>query len=227
MRSLRDMPDPYQHALEVSIVRTCKSPFGQVSRIGGSPANPRTPSQMEVRITLSRVAARWRALAEVQRTAWMAAAKDAKSNSRLSQSGSLSGFQLFVKINCTLSQFGEAQVDAPPERPQFPDLAPASLSITNTGGVAALKLGCPRDPGANTIIRGCKPVSQGRETCRDFRILGMCPAAVQGSADITSLYAARFGAPPAGKKVYIQVNQFVAGWEDLPVTFSAIVPAGT
>src|ERR1035441_929480 len=157
----------------------------------------------------------------------MAAAKDAKSNSRLSQSGSLSGFQLFVKINCTLSQFGEAQVDAPPERPQFPDLAPASFTITNTGGVAALKLGCPSDPGANTIIRGCKPVSQGRETCRDFRPLGMCPAPVRGSADITSLYAARFGAPPAAKKVYIQVNQFIDGWEDLPVTFSAIVPAGT
>ena len=76
-------------------------------------------------------------------------------------------------------------------------------------------------------MRGSAPVSQGRETCWDFRVLGLCPAAVQGSADITSLYAARFGAPPAGKKVYIQVNQFVDGWEDLPVTFSAIVPAGT
>ena len=186
-----------------------------------------SPTQMEVRNTLKRVSARWRALEEVQRTAWVVAAKEAKSNSRLGQSGALSGFLLFTKINCTLSQFGEAQVDAPPEHPQFPDLAPASLSITNTGGMVALKLGCPSDPGANTIIRGCKPVSQGRETCRDFRILGMCPAAVQGSADITNLYAARFGAPPAGKKVYIQVNQFMDGWEDLPVTFSAIVPAGT
>src|ERR1035441_3857956 len=85
-----DIPQSGKRGLNVSM----KSPFGQVSRIGGSPANPRTPSQMEVRTTLSRVAARWRALAEVQRTAWMAAAKDAKSNSRLSQSGSLSGFQL-------------------------------------------------------------------------------------------------------------------------------------
>jgi hypothetical protein len=155
------------------------------------------------------------------------AAKEANSNSRLGQSGSLSGFLLFTKINCTLAQFGEAQVDAPPEHPQFPDLAPASLSITNTGGVVALKLACPTDPGANTIVRGSAPVSQGRETCRDFRVLGLCPAAVQGSADITNLYVARFGAPPAGKKVYISVNQFVDGWEDLPVTFSAIVPAGT
>ena len=27
------------------------------------------------------------------------------------------------------------------------------------------------------------------------------------------------------EKVFVQVNQFVDGWEDLPVTFSAIVPA--
>jgi hypothetical protein len=36
---------------------------------------------------------------------------------------------------------------------------------------------------------------------------------------------ARYGVPPVGKKVYVRVNQFVDGWEDLPVTFSAIVPA--
>ena len=46
----------------------------------------------------------------MQRLAWMATAKEAKSNSRLGQSGARSGFLLFTKINCTLSQFGEAQV---------------------------------------------------------------------------------------------------------------------
>ena len=218
-----DIPQSGKRGLNVSM----KSPFGQVSRIGGSPTNPRTSSQMEVRDTLSRVAARWRALAEVQRTAWMAAAEEAKSNTRLNQNGSLSGFQLFIKINCTLSQFGEEQVDAPPDHPQFPDLAPAGLTITNTGGVVTLKLACPSEPGMNTIIRGSKPMSQGRETCRDFRILGVCPTPVQGSADITSMYTGRYGAPPAGKKVYIQANQFIDGWESLPRAFWAIVPAGS
>jgi hypothetical protein len=155
----------------------------------------------------------------------MAAAKEAKSNSRLGQSGALSGFQLFAKINCTLAQFGQEQVTAPPARPQFPDLAPASLVITNTAGVIALKLACPTDPGDHTIVRASAPVSQGRETWDDYRILGTCPAAAQGSADITGIYTARYGVPPAGKKVFVRVNQFVDGWEDLPVTFSAIVPA--
>ena len=199
--------------------------FGQISRAQGRVANPRTPSQMTVRDNLSQVSARWRALEEVQRAAWMAAAKDAMSNPRLNQSGSLSGFQLFTKINCTLAQFGQEQVDAPPAQPQFPTLAPQNLVIANASGAITLKLTCPTSPGENTIVRGAKPLSQGREVCNDFRVLGLCPTPVQGSADITNLYTARYGVPPVGKKVYVQVNQFVDGWESLRRSFWAIVPA--
>ena len=88
-----------------------------------------------------------------------------------------------------------------------------------------LKLTCRAHPGQNTIVRGSKAVSQGVEVCKDFRILGVRPVPVAGSADITSLYTARYGAPKAGTKVYVQVNQAVDGWESLPRTFSAIVPA--
>ena len=216
-----DIPQSGKRGLNVSM----PGQFGQISRTLAIPANPRTAAQMGVRTILGRVAARWRVLEETQRAAWMAAAKEAKSNTRLGQNGNLSGFLLFAKINCTLAQFGQEQVDAPPAQPQFPDLAPQNLVITNTAGVIALKLTCPGDPGTNTIVRGSAPVSQGRETCKDFRVLGTCPVPAAGSADITSLYTARYGVPPVAKKVYLQVNQFVDGWESLPVTFWAIVPA--
>jgi hypothetical protein len=218
-----DIPQSGKRGLNVSQ----NGAFGQVSRALAIPSNPRTPSQMSVRSILSQVAARWRALQEAQRVAWVAAAKEAKSNTRLGQSGPLSGFLLFSKINCTLAQFGQEQVDAPPAQPQFPTLAPQSLAITNTAGAIALKLTCPTSPGEGTIVRGSAPISQGRQTCSDFRVLGTCPAPVQGSANITSLYTARYGVPPVGKKVYVQVNQFVNGWESLPVTFWGIVPAAT
>ena len=216
-----DIPQSGKRGLNVSQ----GGQWGQISRALVIPSNPRTPAQASVRRNLSRVAAGWRALQETQRLAWCAAAKQAKSNSRLGQNGALSGFLLYAKINCTLAQFGQDQVTAPPTQPQFPDLVPQNLVITNTSGVIALKLTCPSDPGENTIIRGSAPLSQGREVCKDFRILGACPTPAQGSSDITSLYAARYGAPKAGTKVYVQINQVVDGWEDLPVTFSAIVPA--
>jgi hypothetical protein len=218
-----DIPQSGKRGLNVSQ----DGAFGQISRATGRVANPRTTAQMTTRGILTKVSARWRALQEVQRVAWMAAAKEAKSNPRLNQSGNLSGFLLFTKINCTLAQFGQEQVDAPTEHPLFPDLAPQGLVITNTNGVIALKLTCLGDPGENTIIRGAAPVSQGRQTCSDFRVLGTCPAAVAGSADITALYTARYGVPTVAKKVYVQANQFVDGWENLPVSFWAIVPATT
>ena len=216
-----DIPQSGKRGLNVSQ----DGQFGQISRATGRVANPRTPSQMTVRDNLSHVSARWRALEEIQRAAWMAAAKDTMSNPRLNQSGSLSGFQLFTKINCDLAQFGQEQVDAPPAQAQFPTLAPQNLVIANASGAITLKLTCPTSPGENTIVRGAKPLSQGRETCNDFRVLGMCPTPAQGSADITSLYTARYGVPPVGKKVYVQVNQFVDGWESLRRSFWAIVPA--
>jgi hypothetical protein len=92
--------------------------------------------------------------------------------------------------------------------------------------VACLLLDPPSEPihAVALALKAKEMGGQGRETCSDYRLLGTCPAAVQGSADITSLYAARFGVPPAGKKVYIQVNQAVEGWESLPRTFWGIVP---
>ncbi len=216
-----DIPQSGKRGLNVSQ----NGAFGQISRTLAIPTNPRSPRQMTVRSNLSKVAAAWRALTEAQRLAWVAAAKEAKSNTRLGQNGSLSGFLLFTKINCTLAQFGQEQVTAPPAQPQFPDLAPQALVISNSAGTIALKLTCPTSPGENTIIRASAPLSAGRETCSDYRVLGTCPAATQGSADITNLYTALYGAPPAGKKVYVQVNQFIDGWESLPVTFWGLVPA--
>jgi hypothetical protein len=218
-----DIPQSGKRGLNVSQ----DGAFGQISRATGRVANPRTKSQVAVRDNMGCVAARWRALQEIQRVAWMAAAKEAISNPRLNQSGSLSGFLLFTKINCTLSQFGQTLVDATPDHPQFPALAAQNLVITNTAGVIALRLTCPTDLGENTIVRGAAPLSQGRETCRDFRVLGVCPAPVKGSSDITGLYTARYGVPPVAKKVYIQVNQYVDGWESRPVSFWAIVPGAT
>jgi hypothetical protein len=46
--------------------------------------------------------------------------------------GPLTGYQLFNKINCNFTQFGQDQVVAPPVRPGFPDLAALAL-FSRTG----------------------------------------------------------------------------------------------
>ena len=218
---ISDIPQSGKRGKTVSM----EGRYGQVSRILATPANPETPAQVNIRRILKKVSARWRALEQTQRAAWITAAQNFRTHARLGQSGPLTGAQLFNKINCTLALFGQDQVDAPPAPPQFPDLAPQNLVITNTAGVIALKLTCPTNPGQNTIVRGSPPLSAGREKCANYRILGLCPAPADGAADITALYTARYGVPPVGMKVFVRVNLFVDGWEDAAAKFWAIVPA--
>ena len=201
--------------------------YGQISRAVAIPANPRTDAQMDVRRTLGNVTARWRTLTEPQRNAWRVAAQLKNTVPRLGQSGALTGAQLFTKINCSLATLGGEQVDAPPSFPQFPDNPVDGLVITNLAGVIALKLGCAGTPGSNTTVRASAPCSQGLANNANFRILGVLPAPVAGACDITSLYTARYGSPPVGTKVFVEVNQNIDGWEDIPVKKWAIVPATT
>ena len=171
---------------KLGLTVTWRGRNGQVRRILAIPKNPRTDRQLEVRDLLLQQARRFDALTDAQQDAWNVAADGFKSRPSLGQSGPLTGPQVFVRINCKLGLLGQDAVDVPPAAPQFPALAPQGLVITNTSGVVAVKLTCPGNPGENTIVRGSTPVSQGVEVCKDFRILGVCPAPVLGSADITS-----------------------------------------
>jgi hypothetical protein len=217
---IRDIPQVGKLGLTV----TWPGRNGLIRRTLVTPSNPRSAAQLAVRDILQQQARRFDSLTEAQQNAWITAASAYQSRPTLGQSGPLTGLQLFTKINCKLAQLGEAPVDAPPGNPQFGDLAPQNLVITNVAGVITLKLTCPADPGANTILRASKPQHSGIRACGDYRMIGVCPAADQGSADITGLYTAKFGAPPAGSRLFVRASLMVSGFESIPRSFSALVP---
>jgi hypothetical protein len=198
---------------------------GQLRRILAIPKNPRTDRQLEVRDLLQQQARRFDALTDVQQDAWNVAAAGFHSTPSLGQSGPLTGLQLFVRVNCKLGLLGQDAVDVPPVAPQFPALAPQGLVITNTGGAVAVKLTCPTNPGENTVLRASPPQNSAIRACRNFRIIGTCPVPTAGSADITSLYVAEFGAVLIGKRLFVQASTMVNGFESLPRQFQARVPA--
>ena len=115
-------------------------------------------------------------------------------------------------------------MDLPPKSPQFPAIAPQNVVITKVGGVIALKLTCPTDPWANTVLRASPPQNAEVRACRNFRIIGMCAAPAQGSADITALYTAEFDAVPVGKRLFVRASIMVDGFERLAREFQARVP---
>ena len=203
----------------------CAGRYGLVSRRRVIPTNPRTQRQSEVRRHLAEQARRFGDLTDAQHEAWNAAAATYRSHPRQGQSGPLTGLHLFIRVNCKLALFGLEPLNTPPPPPVFPELAPQDLVITNTAGVIAVKLVCPADPGDNTVLRASPPQSAGVGTCREFRIIGTCPAPVAGLADITALYTACFGPPPVGRRIFLRASTMVSGFESLPREFRARVPA--
>src|ERR1035437_9370020 len=199
--------------------------YGVVSRRRVIPTNPRTERQSEVRRHLAEQARRFGVLTDAQREAWTATAATYPSHPRQGQSGPLTGLHLFVRVNCKLALFGLEPVNTSPPPPEFPELAPQDLVINNTAGVIAVKLVCPADPGGNTVLRASPPKSAGVGVCREYRIIGTCPAPVAGLADITALYTACFGPPPVGRRIFLRASTMVSGFESLAREFRARVPA--
>jgi hypothetical protein len=91
-----------------------KSRYGQIERQYVIPKDPKTPAQMRIRSNLGRIAPRWRVLEQEQRNAWMLAGQDADTRHRLGRSVPLTGFQFFLKINCSRAAIGLDQFVTPP-----------------------------------------------------------------------------------------------------------------
>lgn len=201
--------------------------YGQVVRTRAIPVNPRSEQQMLARTALATAARGWDQMTEAERDAWNASAAAVRSKSRLGMSGTLTGLQLFVKINAALSELGTAQVTTPPALPAFTALPIDALSITNTAGTIAIRLHTAGSPPESTLLRVAKPQKAGVNRCPDVVTAGTLTSPVANYVAITNQYAAIYGTPAVGQKVFVKITQTQNGWEDLPLTFSAIVPASS
>ena len=216
-----DIPQSGRCGTYVSV----RTRYGQVRRRYAVPQDPRSPAQLLIRSAFGRVVSRWRGLTEDQRAAWAAATEGVQSRPRLAQSGQLSGYLLFIKINSALAYQGQEFVVTPPERPTFDANPVGALVATNTGGVPELKLSVPSAPAAPVLVLATGPCSAGVSFAKHFTILGVLPTAEAGYSNITDLYIARYGKPPVGTRIFIRTRQVLNGWEDVPKQTTAIIPS--
>ncbi|MGO8925329.1 MAG: hypothetical protein ACLQU3_00175 [Limisphaerales bacterium] len=203
-----------------------KTRFGQFRRRYVVPRDPQTSLQVARRKAMGRARFLWRTPTDAQRAAWNAAAHGARTQPRLNQSGALTGYLLFVKINCNRALVGQPLVLDPPDAPQFDPNPVRQLLITNRNGEFALKLRVSGKPAQFVVVLGTKPRSAGVSYVDHFTILDVLPEPVRGLSDITDLYVGKYGVLRAGSRVFIRTFQLIDGWEDLPLQVSAIVPAG-
>jgi hypothetical protein len=74
------------------------------------------------------------------------------------------------------------------------------------------------------MVFGQAPCSAGRSKRRNVSYLGLLRPAINGMSEITDLYRAKFGEPPAGTKVFIVTRQQKDGWQGFASETNEIVP---
>jgi hypothetical protein len=200
---------------------------GLIRRILVTPRNPRTTAQLIIRQNLATQASAYDQLTDAEQEAWVATAAQIQSKPTLGQSGPLTGLQLFTKVNCARLAIGGTPVSAPPARPEFSPLPIDGLEVTNVAGAIAIRLHTTDAPPDGTMLRACPPQKSGCRRGISYRLLGTLDSPVSSYITITSAYTSRFGVPAIGNRVFVSVNANVNGYEGVPLTFSARVPAAS
>ena len=202
-----------------------KSRYGQITRQYVVPRDPHTAAQMDRRAAFGRARFLWGKLTDEQRFGWNNSAEGSRTEPSLNQSGRLSGYLLFMRINCNLAAIGLPMLQDPPDTPRFGANPVGQLIITNNEGVSSLKLKVSGVPASDVVIFGSKPHSAGTTYVDHFTILGLLPDPDRGWSDIAELYLPKYPVLPAGNRVFIRTVQQIDGWQDLPKQTSAIIPA--
>jgi hypothetical protein len=204
---------------------TYQNRYGLIRRQKSIPRNPRTPVQMNWRAAFQRARSFWGTLSDEQFRAWIAAGQERRTQFVLGRSSAIPGYLVAVSVNAHLAMIGQPMVTTPPPIPVFPANPVVGLLITNIARTVSIKLQLSGKPGQSVLVLGARPQSPGVTYVDHYPFLGVLPPDAVGEVDITGLYVAKHGAPPVGKRVFIQTLQQINGWQDLPNTLSSRVPA--
>jgi hypothetical protein len=87
-----------------------------------------------------------------------------------------------------------------------------------------VKVSVSAAPAHRILVSATAPTSAGVSFPGRFVYLCELPAREAGISVITEAYVARFGMPLANARIFIQTQQQMNGWKDIPKRTSVVVP---
>lgn len=197
---------------------------GQYTRNRRAPAQPvGTGRRATVKAAFGAASTAWAGLTASQQAAWAAYADAHPITDKLGQSIKLTGHQMYVSINASLQNVGQAQSSTPPVSSVTTAPSASVFTVTHAGVITITLDGS----GAATdfiLIAFSKPVSSGVSFNKTYWQQTHVAASSVGGATYGTAYVAQFGLPPAGSRVFLQltpVNQY--GVKGVPVVMMATV----
>lgn len=201
------------------------SRFGQCERRHVRPRSNPTAAQLRATAAFGHISKLWNTLSDEQAERWTRAAQTVHSKPRAGKSGPLTGQMFFNRLNRNQALLGLPLLLTPPAPPTFSTHTVGALHITRAHGKPVLKLEVPKLPAGHILVYASRPHNRGRRYCDKFTYLGPLPAPTRAQSDITRLYAARFGFPRPGTRVFVRTFQQIEGCRSLPRQTHALVPA--
>ena len=181
---------------------------GSYIRTKTKPLNPRTLSQSLVRNNFTSNSQAWRGLTAAQRTAWISSTINFPKKGKLAETETLSGSQLYMRINNNLLNIAQATIAAPPVPSAVPALTALSVAYSATASTATATFApTPVPAGYTLVIQGTAPQSAGRSNVSNkFRNFFQDAAAAASPANIYAAYTTKFGVAAVGQKVFIRAK---------------------
>jgi len=205
-----------------------KNKGGAYVRTKVTPVNPQTTSQQNARNRLSTNSQAWRDLTESQRQGWIDAAPNFPYSDIYGNSKSLSGFQLYVKLNTNLALIGEAAIAAAPSPVAIPQLELASVAADDSANTVIITGTTPVPADFAMVVMATPNVTPGKSFVKNlFRFISAEPAAATSPFDVSAEYTPVFGDPVTGNKIFVKAFYIstITGQAGIPVQAQTIVVA--
>jgi hypothetical protein len=198
---------------------------GQFVRNRRKPTNSPSVRRSFIRAAMAHASSGYSSLTDSLRAAWSAAADAHPVTDRLGSMIKLTGHQLFVSINTMLRNCSVATVIAPPSDFSVYSQSGAALSFSLVTGAAFSLLGAGLASDF-VLVSLSQPLPAGRSFPGRISQLQVQPGNQIHFTITTAIYAARFGTPAIGQKVFARLTPVNSkGVRGVPVTISAIVAA--
>lgn len=186
-----------------------KTRFGSMVRRKVSPVQPRSSPQMNVRASFTALSKLWSdPTMDTYRDGWIGLAASYPVKDVFGQSQTLTGHQMFVRLNRALKTVELGPILPPPASLSVG--YPGALTLTKSGGppIDVLYVQRAVQPlvGENGLFFATPGLSTGRASAgARFRFIGYFTSTTDNPFNIFTMYVAKFGTPIVGRKIFVRV----------------------
>lgn len=193
-----------------------RNTFGNYIRQKVSPVQPRTSRQLEVRALFAELSRRFsNYLTDAQQEAWRQAAASTPIRDVFGDSITLTGINLYTRLNSLRALMGQPPLDDPPPVENVEALQAFSVTDAGAGNLEVSFAPAPVPGGRALAIWATEPVNPGVAfVAHKLRLLTVVPTGTASPVDITQAYTERYGAPTPGKAIYVAGELIsLTGWK--------------